>query len=102
MAEKSRDYGRWTTEELRRAEATAGQFLEENGAQIADTIRAKARFLEILLQRVSEREIGFNDRLECLARIAEVAQLIQDDADGFFHLASQPMVARILGTVKRK
>ena len=81
---------------------TARQFLEDNSAQIAETMRAKARFLETLMQRISDPKITFEDRLEYFARISEVAQLIEQDADGFFELASQPVVARILGTVRSK
>ena len=102
MPDNQRNYGKWSPDELRKAEATASQFLAENSSQIADTMRAKAKFLETLIQRISLPKTGFQDRLEYLARISEIAQLIQADADGFFELASQPMVARILGTVKKK
>jgi hypothetical protein len=102
VPEPDRQYGKWSKDELRRAESTASQFLEENSAQIADTMRAKARFLETLIQQVSSKKTTFDDRLEFFARISEIAKLIQDDADGFFELASQPMVARILGSVPRR
>jgi hypothetical protein len=102
MPENPRNYGRWTPEELRKAEATASQFLAENSTQIGDTMRAKAKFLETLIHRVSQPRTSFEDRLEYLARISEIAQLLQNDADGFFQLASQPVVARILGTVSKK
>ena len=92
-------YGKWSLEELRNAETTARRFLEDNGEQIAATLRAKAKFLEALIERVSHKNTGFQDRLECFARISEVSRMIQDDADGFFELASQPVVAQILGTV---
>ena len=90
---------RWSPEELRGAEAAASRFFEENCTQIADTMRAKAKFLETLIQRLSWRKTPFEDRLEYFARVSEIARLIADDADGFFELASQPVVARILGTV---
>lgn len=99
MPDEQRHYGKWTKEELRQAEATACHFLEENSAQIAETMRAKAKFLADVIQRLSLKETGFDNRLEYFARVSEVAQMIQDDADGFFKLASQPMVARILGSV---
>jgi hypothetical protein len=100
MLDKQRNYGEWNPDELRKAEATASQFLAENGGEIAENIRAKAKFLEPLIQRLSAPRTSFHDRLEYLARISEICQLIQEEADGFFHLASQPMVARILGTLK--
>ena len=102
MGNDDRHYSKWSKEELRKAEATASQFLEENSSQIADTMRAKAKFLETLIQRISMKKTTFDDRLEYFARVSEIARLIQDDADGFFELASQPVVARILGTVPRK
>jgi hypothetical protein len=93
---------KWTREELLSAEATARTFLQENSAQIGDTMRAKAKYLETLIHRVSQPKTSFEDRLEYFARISEIAALIQEDADGFFALASQPVVARILATVPRK
>ena len=95
-------YGRWSGEELSKAESTARNFLEENSTQIADTMRAKLRFLDALIQRLSLKTTSFEDRLEYLARVSEIARLIEADADGFFELASQPVVARILGTVPPK
>lgn len=102
MADQQKPYGKWTREELRHAESTARQFLEDNGSQIADTMRAKAKYLETLIQRVGHPKTTFDDRLEYFARISEIAALIQEDADGFFKLASQPMVARILKGVQKK
>jgi hypothetical protein len=92
-------YGKWSREELHNAENTACQFLEENCLQIADTLRAKVKFLDTLIHRLSLKKTSFEDRLEYFARVSEIARLIEDDADGFFELASQPMIARILGTV---
>ena len=97
-----RPYGKWSKEELLGAEATARQFLEENSGSIAETLRAKTRFLDVLIQRIGASKTSFDDRLEYFARISEVAQLIREDADGFFELASNPVVARILTTVPKK
>ena len=101
MSDHQKPYGKWTREELRHAEATARQFLEDHSSQIADTMRAKAKYLETLIQRIALPKTSFDDRLEYFARISEIAALIQQDADGFFELASQPVVARILKTVKK-
>ncbi len=102
MPDNRRPNGKWTREEMRSAEATARAFLAENSGQIADTMRAKAKFLETLIQRVAAPRTSFEDRLEFFARISEIAALIQEDADGFFALASQPVVAQILATVPKK
>lgn len=102
MADQQKPYGKWTKEELRNAEVTARQFLEDHSSQIADTMRAKAKYLETLIQRVGMPKTTFDDRLEYFARISEIAVLIQQDADGFFALASQPVVARILKGVQKK
>jgi hypothetical protein len=102
MPDDQRHYGKWSREELRNAEVTASRFLEDNSGQIADTIQAKTKFLETLVQRLSMKKTSFDDRLEYLARISEIARLIQADADGFFELASNPVVARLLTTVPRK
>lgn len=102
MPEQKRPYGKWSREELLGAESTARQFLQDNSGAIADTMRAKAKYLETLIQRVSHPKTTFDDRLEYFARISEIAALIQQDADGFFQLASQPVVARILKSVKTR
>jgi hypothetical protein len=86
-------------EELLIAEATAKSFLQDHSIQIADTLRAKLRFLDLLVQRVALPHAAFEDRLDYFARISEIAQLIEEDANGFFELASSPMVARIVATV---
>ena len=101
MADQHKPYGKWSREELRNAESTAKQFLEDNSSQIADTMRAKAKYLETLIQRIALSKTSFEDRLEYFARISEIAGLIQEDANGFFELASQPVVARILKTVRK-
>jgi len=101
MPDQRRNYAKWTKEELRKAEATANQFLEEHSTAIAETMRSKVKLLETLIERISRPTTRFEDRLEYLARISEIASLIESDADGFFELASQPMVARILSTVPR-
>jgi hypothetical protein len=94
--EPSEGYGSWSEDELCKAEATASQFLEENARQISETLRAKTRYLEDLFQTLGHRNTTLDKRLDCFARISEIAQLIQCDAEGFFDLASQPVVARIL------
>jgi hypothetical protein len=96
------NYGRWSKEELRKAEATAKQFLEDNGSQISDTLRTKVQYLDLLVDRLASRKGSLDERLDCFARIAEIAQLLKDDAEGFFELASQPVVAQILNTVRVK
>ena len=63
MADHQKPYGKWTREELRSAEATARQFLQDNSSQIADTMRAKAKYLETLIQRVALPKTSFEDRL---------------------------------------
>ena len=102
MNPDSEDYGRWSKEELRKAEATATQFLEENAPQISATLRGKTKFLEGLIQSLSHKKTTLDQRLDCFARISEIAQLLKDDADGFFELASQPVVARILLPTKKR
>jgi hypothetical protein len=96
------NYGKWSKEELCKAEATARQFLEENGSQISNTLQTKVKYLDLLVNRLANRKGSLDDRLDCFARIAEIADLLKDDAEGFFELASQPIVAQILNTVKTR
>jgi hypothetical protein len=94
------NYARWSKDELRKAEATASHFLEDNAGQISETLRAKAKFLEGLIQTLGNKNTTLDQRLDCFARISEISQLLKEDADGFFELASQPLVARILLNTK--
>ena len=100
--EEKNQFARWSKEELRKAEATASQFLEDNSAQIAETLRSKVRYMETLIQCLTSKGTGLDERLECFAHISEIADLLREDTDGFFALASQPLVARILASVKLK
>jgi hypothetical protein len=84
------------------AESTASRFLEDHRDQIAETLRAKAKFIETLVQRIGHKKSTYQERLECFARISEIAHLIEEDADGFFQLASRPLVARILAEVPER
>jgi len=96
------NYGKWSKEELRKAETTAKHFLEDNSSQISTTLRTKVKYLDVLVNRLAHRKSSLDERLDCFARIAEISQLLKDDAEGFFELASQPVVAQILNTVKTK
>lgn len=94
------NFSHWTNEELNKAESTANRFLEDNSAQIAESLHAKVRFIELLIGRLKSKNTGLDQRLDCFARISEISDLLKEDADGFFALASQPLVARILSNVK--
>lgn len=100
--EEKNQFARWSSEELQKAEATASHFLEDNGAQIAETLHAKVRFIEILIEQLRSKKTSLDQRLDCFARISEISDLLKEDADGFFELASRPMVARILTSVRTK
>ena len=94
------DYSQWTDQELRHAEITADRFLRDNSTQIVETLQAKLRFLEFLIQRLNRKNAPLNHRLDCFARIAEISQFMKEDAQGFFELASHPIVARLLQGVE--
>jgi hypothetical protein len=94
-------YGKWSKEELRKAEATAHQFLVDNGNQISETLNTKVKYLNLLTNRLATRKLSLDERLDCFARIAEISELLKEDAEGFFELASQPVVARLVNTVRR-
>ncbi|MBM3776523.1 MAG: hypothetical protein FJW37_15385 [Acidobacteria bacterium] len=104
MADRHRqhNYSKWSKEELVRAESIAGKFLEDNSKEIARSFRVKAECLELLASRLAPVGTPIDQRLDCLAQISEIAAVIQEESEGFFELASQPMVARLLSTVRKK
>ena len=90
------DYSTWSEEELRRAESEADRFLNENEGQIRENLEAKLALLERLVRSLNGQLVSLDDRLDCFARIAEAAGALEEDAKGFFSLASEPVVARLL------
>ena len=102
MGLKGNDYAKWNEQELRRAESVAGGFLRQNEQQIRENFEAKVKTLDQLLESLTERDMTLDQRLDCFARIAEVSRALQQDAEGFFSLASEPVVARLLAKVESK
>jgi hypothetical protein len=95
MGPESNDYTKWSEDELRRAELVANKFLSENGAEIWEYFKNKVNSLDQLIESLRQ-PMEYDARLDCFARIAEVARALEDDAEGFFGMASEPVVARIL------
>jgi hypothetical protein len=102
MSAHGHDYAKWSERELRRAESVAARFLEENGEPIGDNFHAKVDELAALAKHVRGQRLSLDERLHAFARIAEIARALEDDARGFFHMASEPVVARILAQVESK
>jgi hypothetical protein len=96
----SNDYAQWTAEELKRAEATAARFLAEHNLQIYETFRTQWRILGTLIENLKAPNLLMDDRVNCFAQISEIARMMEQDAQGFFDLSSQPAVARLLASAK--
>ena len=96
------DYSKWSEEELRRAESEADRFLNENEGQIRENLEAKLALLDRLVRSLGGQQMSLDERLDCFARIAEAAGALEEDAKGFFSLASEPVVARLLATSKSR
>jgi hypothetical protein len=101
MRPRQNDYGKWSEDELRRAESVAASFLRANDAEIRENFEAKLVALDDLVTSLSEPGMALDDRLDCYARIAEVSGALAQDAQGFFGLASEPVVARLLANLGR-
>jgi hypothetical protein len=99
MGVQGNNYAKWSEQELRKAVSMADRFLLENGDQIHENFRSKVDALDELIESLHEGDLTFDERLDCFARIAEVSRTLQEDAQGFFGLASEPVVARILADV---
>ena len=102
MGRQKNDYSKWSEEELRRAESEADRFLNENQAQIRENLEAKLATLDRLVKRLGGQPMSLDDRLDCFARIAEASGALQEDAKGFFSLASEPVVARLLAKSRKQ
>jgi exonuclease VII small subunit len=90
------NYSKWSEEELQRAEREADRFLNENEGQIRENLEAKLALLGRLVRSLNGQPVSLDERLDCFARIAEAAGALEEDAKGFFSLASEPIVARLL------
>jgi hypothetical protein len=95
MGLQHNDYANWSEPELRKAESAADDFLNENMDGIIDHLQATISQLGQLVDSVG-RQITLDERLNAFARIAEAARVLEEDARGFFSLASEPVVARLL------
>jgi hypothetical protein len=100
MGAQKNDYSKWSDEELRRAESEADRFL--NDKQIRENLEAKLALLDRLVKSLSGQKMSLDERLDCFARIAETSGALEEDAKGFFSLASEPVVARLLAKSKRR
>jgi hypothetical protein len=100
MGRQRNDYSTWSEEALRRAEWEADRFLSENEAQIRENLAAKVALLDRLVKSLSGQQMSLDERLDCFARIAEASGALEQDAKGFFSLASEPVVARLLAKSK--
>jgi|SRR5579872_5771711 len=101
MDTKSNDYAKWSEPELRRAESVANQFLQDHAEQIRQNFELKIARLQQLVESL-DRHMNFDQRLDCFARIAEAARSLEEDAVGFFGMAAEPVVARLLAKVESK
>lgn len=101
MGPRNNNYACWSEPELRRAESEAERFLDDNHQQIQENLEAATAQLNRLAKSLSASEMTLDERLDCFARIAEAARALEEDADGFFSLASEPVVARLLAQVPR-
>ncbi len=80
----------------------AAKFLEENRDPISENFHAKVDELAALAELIRQSHLSLDERLHAFTRIAEIARALQDDARGFFRMASEPVVARILARVDSK
>ncbi len=90
------DYSSWSGAELTRAGNTAEQFLSENHLAIWQSFSRQGAVLERLVSVLKRADLSLEQRLDCFARIAEVSQGVQDTANGFFELGSEPVIALVL------
>jgi hypothetical protein len=102
MSSHGNDYAKWNERELRRAESVAGRFLSENVDTIGESLRLKVDLLDSLVHRLHHPQLLLDERLHIFAHIEEIARTLQVDAQGFFRMASEPVVARILAQVEPK
>jgi hypothetical protein len=102
MSAYGNDYAKWSERELRQAESVAGRFLRENVDTIGESLRVKVGRLDGLVERLRHPQLSLDERLHIFAGIEEIARTLQQDAQGFFRMASEPVVARILAQVEPK
>ncbi|MBZ5592367.1 MAG: hypothetical protein LAP39_09030 [Acidobacteriia bacterium] len=102
MGPRDNDYAAWSEQELRRAESEADRFLNENQGEIRENLEGTVAHLNRLVKSLGACEMPLDERLDCFARIAEAARALEEDAEGFFSLAREPVVARLLAQVETK
>ncbi len=102
MSVQGNDYAKWSEPELRRAESVAERFLRDNVDPIVESLRVKVDQLDGLVEKLHHPGLSLDERLHIFTRIEEISRTLQQDAQGFFRMAAEPVVARILAQVETK
>lgn len=102
MSAEGNDYARWSERELRRAESVAERFLRDNVDPIVESLRVKVDQLDGLVEILHQPRLSLDERLHIFTRIEEISRTLQQDAQGLFRMAAEPVVARILAQVEAR
>ena len=87
------DFTRWSPHELQKAQCAAIDFLNGNIGEIALTFEKRLSLIRQVTVRMKSADIGFEERMICLATIQELSQGLEESAREFFEIGCNPTVA---------
>ncbi len=87
------DFTRWSPRELEKAQHAAMDFVNGNIGEIAVTFEKRITLIRRVTSRMKSGDIGFEERMICLAMIQELSQGLEESAREFFEIGCTPTVA---------
>jgi len=90
------DFGKWSPQELRKAELAAVDFLNDNIVDIAGTFEKRLVILKRIVGLLKSEGVNFEQRMMYLTMIEELSQGLGQSAREFFDIGCVPSVANML------
>jgi len=90
------DFGKWSAEELKKAETAAVEFVNQNSTGIAQTFEKRLLILAKVVARLKAPGISFDERMLCLSVVEELSKGLSESARGFFEIGYVPSVAKLM------
>ena len=90
------DFGKWSAQELKKAEKAAIEFLNQNSSGIAETFEKRLALMKQVAERLKSPALSFDDRMLCLSLIEELSGGLSESARGFFEIGCVPSVANLM------
>lgn len=90
------NFGKWSSDELKKAEKAAVCFLNQNSLGIAETFEKRLALMKQVAERLKSPNLTFDERMVCLSLMEELSKGLSESARGFFEIGCVPSVASLM------